>query len=80
MNLEPLNDSNYHSRQEKIVMALASSGYAIDKPRHISSMLTIEATLEVTNNAALTIVYVLEHVKWERQNKKCLMVIKTSII
>jgi hypothetical protein len=80
MNLEPLNDSNYHSRHEKIVMALASSGYAIDNPRHISSMLTIEATLEVTNNAALTIVYVLEHVKWERQNKKCLMVIKTSII
>ncbi|PWZ15010.1 hypothetical protein Zm00014a_019488 [Zea mays] len=35
---------------------------------------------ETTNNVALTMTYNLEHIKWKRSNKKCLIVTKTSII
>ncbi|WVZ85096.1 hypothetical protein U9M48_032053 [Paspalum notatum var. saurae] len=72
--LDPLDGSNYPSWREKLMMALtmADIDYAIENPRMYHQSWQLKTLLQMS--------YDLEKAKWNRSNKKCLMVIKGSII
>jgi hypothetical protein len=57
-------------------------GYRLfhDNPKHVSPMLATEGTSKATNNTILTMKCNLKHIKWEMSNKKCMVVIRSSII
>jgi hypothetical protein len=80
--LEPPNSFKYPSWREKIVMALALAEieYVIDNLKHVGLVLRTKGTFEVGNNDALAMTYDLKHIKWERSNKNCMMVIRSCII
>jgi hypothetical protein len=63
-----------------MALTLVVIDYAIDNLKLVGPALAIERTFEVANNAALTMTYNLERVKWDRSNKKCMMVIRNCII
>lgn len=63
-----------------IASASAKINYAIDNPKLIVPMLAIEETPRASNNVVLIMSYDLKHVNWERSNKKCMMIVRNSII
>ncbi|WVZ50388.1 hypothetical protein U9M48_001644 [Paspalum notatum var. saurae] len=80
--LPPLDGSNYPSWREKLMMALtmADIDHAIETPRLTPPVLAAEVTPAAADNPARQMSYDLEKAKWERSNKKCLMVIRGTII
>ncbi|WVZ92828.1 hypothetical protein U9M48_038866 [Paspalum notatum var. saurae] len=82
-----LDGSNYPSWRKKLVMALtiADIDHAIETPRPMLPVLAAQdtpaaAAAAAADNPARQMSYDLEKAKWERSNKKCLMVIKGTII
>ncbi|WVZ83258.1 hypothetical protein U9M48_030424 [Paspalum notatum var. saurae] len=80
--LPPLDGSNYPSWREKLMMALTMGDidHAIETPRPTPPVLAAQDTPATADNPTRQMSYDLEKAKWERSYKKCLMVIKGTII
>jgi hypothetical protein len=74
--IEPLSGANYPAWREKIEMALALGDidYALQNPA------PKEPEAGVDNYDTLKLAFDIENMKWKQSNRKCLMVIKNSII
>ncbi len=88
--VEPLNRNNYGSWREKIEIALALSDIdaALTEPRPIEPVTLVRAEGEseddfkrrMLDHAPIRLKYDVDRAKWESSNRKCLMVIKSSIV
>ncbi|WVZ81624.1 hypothetical protein U9M48_028979, partial [Paspalum notatum var. saurae] len=80
--LLPLDGSNNPSWREKLMMALTMGDidHAIETPRLTPPAMAAEDIPAATDNPARQMSYDLEKANWERSNKKCLMVIRGTII
>jgi hypothetical protein len=73
--IEPLNDSNYAQWRERIEMILGFS----DLDYALHDAYPIEPSVEDPLYENKLMQYVINKVKWEKSNKKCMMIIKHSI-
>ena len=73
--IEPLNWSNYSSERERIdmVLALSELDYALQNWE------TTEPEENVPQYEHKLLQYNIDKVKWEKSNRKCLMIIKNLI-
>jgi hypothetical protein len=76
--IQPLNGSNYSSWRETIEIALAlmeiDLALTADAPKEPE-----KPVLHERDFASIRMAYDLERAKWDASNRKCLMVIKSSI-
>ncbi|XP_022681845.1 uncharacterized protein LOC111257080 [Setaria italica] len=89
-SIEPLNGGNYGSWREKIEIALALSDIdlALTDPCPIAPEDPVRAENEseddfnarVRDHALIRMQYDLDRAKWDQSNRKCMMVIKSSIL
>ena len=89
-SIEPLNGGNYGSWREKIEIALALGDIDLaltdDPPTEPEEPVINEGESEEDFStrsrdfAPIRMKYDLDHAKWEQSNRKCLMVIKSSIV
>jgi hypothetical protein len=89
-SIEPLNGGNYGSWREKLEMALALSEIylPLTSPYHTKPMDLVRGenetnaawTVRTREHAPIIIKYDLDKAKWDQSNRKCLMVIKSSIV
>ena len=75
-NIEQLNGSNYASWKEKLEITLA----LLDIDYALHNNPPVEPKPEDKDYEALKKVYDEEKAKWDISNRKCLMIIKSSII
>jgi len=89
-NIEPLNGGNYSKWAEQVEMALALADIDLDvtTPCPTASVAPVRGDSETAGewqereraHAVVQMKYDLEKAKWTSSNRKCLMVIKSSIV
>ena len=74
--IEPLNGSNYSSWRERIdmVLALSELDFALQNEK------PTEPAEDVPQYEHKLLQYSIDKVKWEKSNRKCLMIIKNLIV
>jgi hypothetical protein len=89
-SIEPLNGGNYGSWREKLEMALALSEIDLALTSHCPTKpvdlvrgeneTDAAWTTRTREHAPIIMKYDLDKAKWDQSNRKCLMVIKSSIV
>jgi len=89
-NIEPLNGGNYSKWAEQVEMALALADIdlAVTTPCPTAPVAPVRGDSETAGDwqetesahAVVQMKYDLEKAKWTSSNRKCLMVIKSSIV